>query len=45
MDIKNIAESLRIKDEEFYEWTLNSAVLKEDETAILKTTGGNQIEQ
>ena len=44
-DIKNIAESLRIKDEEFYEWTLNSAVLKEDETAILKTTGGNQIEQ
>ena len=44
-DIKNIAESLRIKDEEFYEWTLNSAVLKEDETAILKTTGGNQTEQ
>ena len=44
-DIKNIAESLRIKDEEFYEWTLNSAVLKEDETAILKNTGGNQIEQ
>lgn len=43
-DIKNIAESLKIKDIEFYEWTLNSAVLDKDETAILKNTGGNNIE-
>ena len=40
-DIKEIAESLKIKDTEFYEWTLNSAVLEKDETAILRQKEGN----
>lgn len=40
-DIKGIAESLKIKDKEFYEWTLNSAVLEKDETAILRQKEGN----
>lgn len=43
-DIKGIAESLKIKDKEFFEWTLNSAVLEEDETAILKQKEGNENE-
>lgn len=44
-DIKGIAESLKIKDTEFYEWGLNSAVLKKDETAILKQRERNGNEQ
>lgn len=40
-DIKEIAESLKIKDTEFYEWTLNSAVLEKDETATLRQKEGN----
>lgn len=43
-DIKEIAESLKIKDTEFYEWTLNSAVLEKDETAILRPKEGNRNE-
>lgn len=43
-DIKEIAESLKIKDTEFYEWTLNSAVLEKDETAILRQKEGNRNE-
>ena len=41
-DIKKTAESLKIKDENFFKWTLNSAVLKEDETAILKQRNENK---
>ena len=44
-DIKEIAESLKIKDTEYYEWTLNSAVLEKDETAILRQKEGNGNEQ
>jgi len=44
-DIKEIAESLKIKDTEYYEWTLNSAVLEKDETAILRQKEGNENEQ
>lgn len=44
-DIKDISESLKIKDSEFYEWTLNSAVLEKDETAILKQKEGSVNEQ
>lgn len=44
-DIKEIAESLKIKDTDFYEWTLNSAVLEKDETAILRQKEGNSNEQ
>lgn len=44
-DIKEISESLKIKDSEFYEWTLNSAVLEKDETAILKQKEGSVNEQ
>ncbi len=40
-DIKAVAESLKIKDEEFYKWNLNDAVLKEDKTAVLKQKEGN----
>ncbi len=41
MDIKGVAESIKIKDTEFFEWNLNSAVLKEDGSAILKQKEGN----
>lgn len=44
-DIKEIAASLKIKDTEYYEWTLNSAVLEKDETAILRQKEGNGNEQ
>lgn len=44
-DIKEISESLKIKDSKFYEWTLNSAVLEKDETAILKQKEGSVNEQ
>lgn len=44
-DIKEISESLKIKDSKFYEWTLNSAVLEKDETAILKQKEGGVNEQ
>ena len=44
-DIEEIAESLKIKDTEYYEWTLNSAVLEKDETAILRQKEGNENEQ
>ena len=44
-DIEEIAESLKIKDTEYYEWTLNSAVLEKDETAILRQKEGNGNEQ
>ena len=40
-DIKGVAESIKIKDTEFFEWNLNSAVLKEDASAILKQKEGN----
>ena len=40
-DIKSVAESIKIQDKAFYEWTLNEAVLKEDATAILKNSGGS----
>ena len=41
MDIKGVAESIKIKDTQFFEWNLNSAVLKEDASAILKQKEGN----
>ena len=44
-DIKGLAESIKIKDTQFFEWNLNSAVLKEDESAILKQKEGNGNEQ
>lgn len=44
-DIKGVAESIKIKDTQFFEWKLNSAVLKEDGSAILKQKEGNGNEQ
>lgn len=40
-EIKGVAESIKIKDTEFFEWNLNSAVLKEDASAILMQKEGN----
>ena len=40
-DIKEVAESLKIKDTDFFSWDLNSAVLEKDGTAILKQKEGN----
>lgn len=44
-DIKSVAESIKIKDTQFFKWNLNSAVLKEDESAILRQKEGNGNEQ
>lgn len=45
VDIMSVAESLKISDEEFYTWTLNSAVIEKDETAILKQKEANVSER
>ena len=39
-DVKELASELKIEDIEFFDWSLNEAVKKEDNTAILKTKEG-----
>lgn len=38
-DIRGVADSLKIEDEDFFSWELNAAVTEEDKTATLKKSG------